>query len=230
MPPDAKPPERHHHGALRRALLDAGAEALAEAGPEALSLRDLARRVGVSHSAAAPHFGGKRGLLTALAAEGAARLGEGLRAAVTSGRAPRTRLVACGQAYLRFAEEHPGLFRLCFSRGLLESADPALSAARATAFAPLSEVMDELAPGLKPQAREARLALAWAAVHGLAMLRLDGVRKRLTEPEVEAAMLGLLAAACATPRARAAAPTPRTASAAPARARPRRAAPPRSGA
>jgi AcrR family transcriptional regulator len=197
MPPDPKPPERHHHGDLRRALLEAGTEALAEAGPEALSLRDLARRVGVSHSAAAPHFGDKRGLLTALAAEGSARLGADLAAAVAAHRSPRAALIACGAAYLAFAERHPGLFRLCFSAAHAEARDPALTAAREAAFAPLAAVMTRLAPGAAPRAREARLALAWAAVHGLAMLRLDGVRKRLTEPEVEAAMLALVAAACA---------------------------------
>jgi AcrR family transcriptional regulator len=230
MPADAKPPERHHHGALRRALLDAGAEALAEIGPEALSLRELARRVGVSHSAAAPHFGDKRGLLTALAAEGAARLAEEMRAAMARARTPRAALIAGGRGYLRFAKRNPGLFRLVFSAAHTEAGDPALAAARGAAFAVLAEVMDRLAPGATPRARDARLALAWAAVHGLAGLRLDGVRKRLTEPAVEEAMLALLAEACATPRARAAAPTSRTAAAAPARAARSRAARPRSGA
>ena len=58
---------RHHHGDLRRALLDAVAEIVLAAGPEAVTLRECARRAGVSHSAAAPHFGDKRGLLTAFA-------------------------------------------------------------------------------------------------------------------------------------------------------------------
>jgi AcrR family transcriptional regulator len=230
MPPETKPPERHHHGDLRRALLEAGIAALAEAGPEALSLRDLARRVGVSHSAATPHFGDKRGLLTALAAEGAARLAGELAAAVAAHRSPRAALIACGAAYLAFAERHAGLFRLCFSAAHTEARDPALGTAREAAFAPLAAVMARLAPGAAGRPREARLALAWAAVHGLAMLRLDGVRKPLTAPEAEPAILALLAAACATPRARAAAPTARTASAAPARAPRSRAARPRSGA
>jgi AcrR family transcriptional regulator len=229
MPADTKPPERHHHGALRRALLDAGAEALAEIGPEALSLRDLARRVGVSHSAAAPHFGDKRGLLTALAAEGAARLTVEMNAAMAGKRTPRAALTAGGRGYLRFAERNPGLFRLVFSGAHTERDDPTLTAARGAAFAVLAEAMDRLAQGRTSRARDVRLALAWAAVHGLATLRLDGVRKRLTEPEVEAAMLALLAEACATPRARAAAPRSRTALAAPARARRSRAAPPKSG-
>ncbi len=60
----------YHHGDLRRALLAAALEAIEESGPAALSLRDLARRAGVSHAAPAHHFGDKAGLLTALAAEG----------------------------------------------------------------------------------------------------------------------------------------------------------------
>ena len=139
MLPDPQPPERHHHGDLRRALLEARAEALAEAGPEALSLRDLARRVGVSHSAAAPHFGDKRGLLTALAAEGSVRLGADLAAAVAAHRSPRAGLIASGAAYLAFAERHPGLFRLCFSAAYAEAADPALASARNRA---ISDQMD----------------------------------------------------------------------------------------
>src|SRR5215213_11204294 len=64
---DARP---YHHGDLPRALLEAAVQAIAEVGPAAVSLRDLARRVGVSHAAPAHHFGDKRGLLTAVAAEG----------------------------------------------------------------------------------------------------------------------------------------------------------------
>src|SRR5918994_1639788 len=75
----------YHHGDLRRTLLAAAVDAIAESGPTALSLRDLARRAGVSHAAPAHHFGDKAGLLTALAAEGYELLGEALETAVRTG-------------------------------------------------------------------------------------------------------------------------------------------------
>jgi AcrR family transcriptional regulator len=73
-PPASKDARPYHHGDLRRALLEAAVQAIAEVGPAAVSLRDLARRVGVSHAAPAHHFGDKAGLLTAVAADGFRRL------------------------------------------------------------------------------------------------------------------------------------------------------------
>ena len=78
MPPVTR---QYHHGDLRRALLRAAVETIAETGPAAMSLREVARRAGVTHAAAAYHFGDKAGLLTAVAAEGYRMLGEALRGA-----------------------------------------------------------------------------------------------------------------------------------------------------
>ena len=98
---DARP---YHHGDLPRALLEAAVEAIEEVGPAALSLRDLARRTGVSHAAPAHHFGDKAGLLTAVAADGfrrlAATLGEAYRATGS--------FLEVGVAYARFAVTHRG--------------------------------------------------------------------------------------------------------------------------
>jgi len=80
----AKPKGKHHHGALRRALLDAVADIVLAAGPDAVSLRECARRAGVSHSAAAPHFGDLRGLLTSFATEGNLRLSHSMTDAVAA--------------------------------------------------------------------------------------------------------------------------------------------------
>jgi len=84
MPP--QPTRPYHHGDLRPALLRAAVEAIGQVGPAAMSLREVARRAGVSHAAAAYHFGDKAGLLTAVAAQGYRMLTEELRRARDAGR------------------------------------------------------------------------------------------------------------------------------------------------
>jgi AcrR family transcriptional regulator len=193
-----KPEGSHHHGALRRALLDAVAEIIREHGPGAVTLRAAARRAGVSHSAAAPHFGDLAGLLTAFAAEGNERLAASMRRCMAED--PGHPLLACGRGYIAFAAAHPGHFRLMFGTAALRHDDPALTAARTAAFAPLRETMRALHPGLEDAALRDRLGLAWAAVHGFAALRAEGAGAKLW-PESDAlaaaeSMLRLLVAAC----------------------------------
>src|SRR5215213_2255929 len=104
---DARP---YHHGDLPRALLEAAVEAIAEVGPAAVSLRDLARRTGVSHAAPAHHFGDKAGLLTAVATDGFERL------AATLGQAYQATgsFLEVGVAYVRFAISHQAQFEVMF--------------------------------------------------------------------------------------------------------------------
>lgn len=97
----------YHHGDLRRALLAAALEAIEEVGPTALSLRDLARRAGVSHAAPAHHFGDKAGLLTALAAQGFDLLAQALVQAGDD-------LLEAGVAYVDFAVRHRAYFEVMF--------------------------------------------------------------------------------------------------------------------
>src|SRR5918998_1426102 len=92
----------YHHGNLRRAVLDAAITAIAESGPDALSLRQLATRIGVSHGAPAHHFGDRAGLLTAVAAEGYELLAE----ALTAAQRQAGDFLDVGVAYVRFAVEH----------------------------------------------------------------------------------------------------------------------------
>lgn len=115
----------YHHGDLRRAVLAAAEEVIRAEGPQALSLRDLARRAGVSHAAPAHHFKDRTGLLTAFAAEGWALFAAALQAAPD--------LRERGVAYVRFAREHPAHFQVMFQPALLRTEDPALRAATATA-------------------------------------------------------------------------------------------------
>ncbi|OKI42202.1 TetR/AcrR family transcriptional regulator [Micromonospora sp. CB01531] len=155
----------YHHGDLRRALLDAAVQAIGESGVAALSLRDLARRAGVSHAAPAHHFGDKTGLLTALAAEGFALLADEL------GRAGDD-LLEAGVAYVRFAVGHRAHFEVMFSPDLHRADDPALAAARARAGVALRGRVAALAT---PSADPERDALAaWSIGHGFVTLWLAG--------------------------------------------------------
>ena len=155
----------YHHGDLRRVLLEEAVTSLRESGPAALSLRDLARRAGVSHAAPAHHFGDKRGLLTAVAAEGFRRLSASLGATYEA-----TKEVAeVGVAYVTFAVEERPYFDVMFRPDLYDPDDPELVAARsasgAALYGPAATVSD--AP------LEAGTA-AWSLVHGLATLGLAG--------------------------------------------------------
>jgi AcrR family transcriptional regulator len=160
----------YHHGDLRRALLAAAAEAIAESGPAALSLRDLARRAGVSHAAPAHHFGDKAGLLTALAVEGFNRLADALDAR----REHADRLLESGVAYVRFATENRAHFEVMFQPSLYDRDDPEAVAAADRAAAALSAAVSTLdEPPAGEDARESELA-AWSIVHGFATLWLAG--------------------------------------------------------
>ena len=173
------PQGTYHHGHLRRALLDAAVEAITESGPAALSLRDLARRAGVSHAAPTHHFGDKAGLLTALAAEGFDLLGAALRAASADGDS----FLEVGVAYVHFAVRHRAHFEVMFRPDLYYVDDAELVAARARSSAILyggiaaAASAGNAAPAEPPDSsrlvREAGLA-AWSLVHGFTTLWLSG--------------------------------------------------------
>ncbi|MFE9688868.1 TetR/AcrR family transcriptional regulator [Micromonospora sp. NPDC005806] len=168
----------YHHGDLRRALLDAAGQVIGESGPAALSLRDLARRAGVSHAAPAHHFGDKAGLLTALAVEGFDLLAAALDRAGGD-------LLEAGVAYVRFAVAHRAHFEVMFTPGLYRADDPAVVAARTRAGAVLRGGVAAL-PG--PSGESDRDALAaWSIVHGFATLWLAGALPPGTDPDPEVA-------------------------------------------
>ncbi|MEU5219097.1 TetR/AcrR family transcriptional regulator [Streptomyces sp. NPDC020807] len=156
-------PKPYHHGDLRQSVLAAALDAIAADGPAALSLRDLARRAGVSHAAPAHHFGDRTGLLTAIAAQGYDLLAEALAGA------PELR--ERGVRYVRFAADHPAHFQVMFQPDLLRADDPDLVAAKARASAELRAGVADLA-GV-PDTREAGIA-AWSLAHGFATLLLTG--------------------------------------------------------
>jgi len=169
----------YHHGALRDALVAASEEILAEKGVEGFTLREAARRAGVSPAAPAHHFGSAAGLLTEVAILGFEALARYLRDWTAKGGSdPAGRLRAQGQGYVRFALEYPARFLLMFRRDRLACDDPRLSGAGEAAFAELATAIRAYR-GLSPDAvlqpaDVAQLMLAWSAVHGLAHLALEG--------------------------------------------------------
>src|SRR5579864_2690524 len=124
-----QPTRPYHHGDLRPALLRAAVEAIGQAGPAAMSLREVARRAGVSHAAAAYHFGDKAGLLTAVAAQGYRILTEELRSARDTGSG----LLEVGVAYVRFAVSHRAHFEVMYRPELYRRDDAEVREARAAA-------------------------------------------------------------------------------------------------
>ena len=160
----------YHHGDLRRALLDEAVRALAAEGPAALSLRELARRAGVSHAAPRHHFADKRGLLTAVAAEGF-RL---LAAELLETHERTGSFLEAGVAYVRFATRHRPYFEVMFRPELQRRDDPELTEAAAQASALLYGPVGELTGSTKEDEVLRAGVAAWALVHGLATLFLNG--------------------------------------------------------
>jgi AcrR family transcriptional regulator len=166
-------PRRYHHGALRPALLAAAEAVIAERGVDGFSLRETARRAGVSPAAPAHHFGDARGLLTALAAEAFVQFADALESADGAGSRIE-RLRAQGLAYVRFALDERARFNLMWSYHLLDRDDPDYRAASSRAYS----ILDRAARGRPAEPGEvaeipAAIA-AWSIVHGFARLALDG--------------------------------------------------------
>lgn len=173
-PAPAPPPAAYHHGDLRAALIAAAEVVLAERGIEGLTLRECARRAGVSHGAPAHHFGDINGLLDAIGAHAAAKLDERMAqflANMPSGASAAARLMATGLGYIDFAVEHAGLFCLAH-RGNGEG-----KGAGSPAFARLEAALRENMPHLATLPREAllpQMLMRWSVVHGFATLVLEG--------------------------------------------------------
>src|SRR5271154_6828835 len=159
----------YRHGNLPAALLAAARQILDEDGLHAVGLRETARRVGVSATAAYRHFTSKEDLLASVAAEGFHELAGAMRSA-TRGANP---LIRAGLAYIEFANQNRGLFRLMFGPVLAERTKyPALQAASTEVEAMLVRGVADLAP--RPLHDNPAAMAAWGLVHGLAHLIVDG--------------------------------------------------------
>jgi AcrR family transcriptional regulator len=164
----------YHHGELRESLLSVAEAQLERDGPAGLSLRKLGRTLGVTPGAPYRHFEDKDALLAALATLGFQRLRQTMLDEQNGATGPEDRLRRGGVGYLKFAAEHPELFRLMF--GWMPTRDvPELDESGDAAFAVLKEVLIacEQQGLLSRDVREAGL-LAWSAVHGAAFLLIDG--------------------------------------------------------
>jgi AcrR family transcriptional regulator len=182
------PPTRsaYRHGDLRYALLEAGMELARDGGPDAVVLREATRRAGVVPNAAYRHFASRDDLLDAVRNAAVARVARAMERELgalgppkPSARYARATLRAVGAGYLRFARDEPGLFRTGFARRF----DPTTPAGPASAgdsglgpFGLLCSALDRMvaAGALPAERRPGAEFLAWSAVHGLAMLAIEG--------------------------------------------------------
>ncbi len=153
----------YHHGDLPSALVRMAGKMLEKEGVEALRLREVARRAGVSHNAPYRHFAQREALLAALAAEGFAWLGAAQRKAAEAGG-----LRGMGEAYVDFALAHPQRFRLMFGGQISIARHARLREVALRAFEGLAGSLASRAPEARG-VRDASVA-AWSLVHGLALL------------------------------------------------------------
>jgi AcrR family transcriptional regulator len=172
----------YHHGDLRRAVIAGALAAIAEHGPAAFSLRDVARRAGVSHAAPAHHFGDKAGVLTAIATEGFELLSAATRAATEQTGS----LIEGGIAYIRFALEHPAYYEVMFRPDLYHRHDEALITARDAAANVLANaVRRSLGPDASEQDVLAGVIASWSFAHGFANLWAGGNFQLLADSHPE---------------------------------------------
>jgi AcrR family transcriptional regulator len=170
MPPHPS----YHHGNLRPVLLDASLKLIAEVGLAAFTLREVARRAGVSHNAPYRHFRSKEELIAALAAEGFDRLAQAMREAMVHGEDPLEKFRNSGFAYIECALKWPQHFTVMFEAPLDLASYPETATAAERAFQTLGDAVATCqAEGLLPPGNHLPVALAaWSLVHGIAKLAI----------------------------------------------------------
>jgi AcrR family transcriptional regulator len=177
--------QTYHHGNLRSALLQQAEVALAHGGSDGLSLRQLAREVGVSHGAPARHFADKQALLDALALSGFEALNGTLAAAASAEGTLHSRFNALIAAYVGFARDHPELLQLMYAKKHHESASEQLRHVGHEGMVVAANLLREaqLAGEIRPGDPDVLAVVATSHVHGMAVLAasnmLDGVSTEL---------------------------------------------------
>lgn len=168
----------YHHGALKEALLHSAEDILKEQGIAGLSIRETARRAGVSHAAPKNHFGDIKGLLSELAGVGFRRLAALMAEAIVGAKDANATMDAIGRSYVAFALGSPGLFHLMYRSEALDFSRPALSEAIASVAdtlkaAVISRNANRKAGKSTPLETVASMATSWCLVHGFATLLID---------------------------------------------------------
>ncbi|MBY8859576.1 TetR/AcrR family transcriptional regulator [Nocardia sp. CA2R105] len=168
--------DRYHHGNLRTALLDSALEVLTESGVADFSMREAARRAGVSQSAPKHHFGDARGLLGALATRAYRQLCERLEAVELSGRDVRERVTALAFEYVAFARDNRALFDLMWRMTQFDYNDPELAEQKYRALRALDRVLrgTDAAPTSEEDPALMQSYAVWSLVHGYTTLALEG--------------------------------------------------------
>ncbi len=157
---------------LPAALCAAAAEVIIEKGLGSFSLREVARRAGVSHAAPGYHFGDARGLMTALATQGLVALRRDMSAAAAAEVDPAHRLTAIGRAYVQVAAENPAHCEVIWREDIIDVEDPAYQEAGMATFAILVETIEALAADRNPDlVIDDAAKLCWSAMQGLVELR-----------------------------------------------------------
>ncbi|HLG84774.1 MAG TPA: TetR/AcrR family transcriptional regulator [Bradyrhizobium sp.] len=202
-----KPLNAYHHGDLREALIAAALREAEQGGPEAISIKALAKQLGVSQPAPYRHFADREALLAAVAAEAFRQFNEELREAVAK-PSRRSKLSRFARAVLDFGLRRNGIFRLMFASRVIACAadDSELHTAASESFALLVEALEAPAVGLL---RERQALKIWASLHGVVMLAEQGLftgqvagttREELVEDIVTEAKLALAVAIDAAQR------------------------------
>lgn len=194
--------DSYHHGDLRNALVEAGLRLVEQGGSEGFSLREAARSLGVTASAAYRHFADKSSLLMAIATHGFDLLSEQMLAALVvlpdagaEAMSAPVKLRAVARAYVALAVARPELFRLMFgAHGLRRIMELRPENGSASAGQVLGAILDQLvAEGrMSPAARVGALLRVWATVHGFAMLMLDRLDGLDTDKDRDRALGGLI--------------------------------------
>ncbi|MDP4598096.1 MAG: TetR/AcrR family transcriptional regulator [Pseudomonadales bacterium] len=180
------PKASYHHGDLRQALLDAGDGVLQEQGLKGFTLRECARRAGVSHAAPKHHFGDVTGFLTEIAALGFMRLSAALELEIAGATNLDEEFIATTRAYVDFAEAHPEHFRIMFRCDLLDDQAPNIRQAAGETFRLLTNVIlrQRGEPSLSASEYASGgevifvnvihdIVIGWSHIHGLAHLKLE---------------------------------------------------------
>lgn len=190
---------------LRQDVLQASLALIEEGGLDRLSMREVARKAGVSHQAPYHYFGDREAILAALAGEGFSRLGQSLARAAADAGEPGDAVVAMGKAYVDFAIRHPPYFQVMFRADAVPlDRYPEARKQENEAFGKLVEEIDKAFTGQAPEERRRIAVAVWAMVHGLATLILEGslarkvgvpkLRQKQLAYEVIATFAGLLKA------------------------------------